>query len=86
VSVIRRTIGWACAAGCAAAATLIVSAPAHADPPQCDNGPIVEADCPAGGVCTALINDQCVGPIQPPLLPPPAPVRVGIEGGVGVGA
>jgi len=53
---------------------LIASAPAEADPPQCDNGPIVLADCPSGGVCTAVINDECVGPILPPLLPPPPPV------------
>ncbi|HEX4586580.1 MAG TPA: hypothetical protein VH185_01260 [Mycobacterium sp.] len=82
---IRRTFGWACGAACAAAATLVVSAPAHADPPQCDNGPIVATDCPAGGVCTGVINDQCVGPVVPPLLPPPAPGRVGLRGDIGVG-
>jgi hypothetical protein len=32
-----------------------------------------------------MINDQCVGAVVPPLLPPPPPVRVGLEGGVGVG-
>jgi hypothetical protein len=32
-----------------------------------------------------MINDQCVGPVVPPLLPPPPDVRVGLEGGVGVG-
>jgi hypothetical protein len=32
-----------------------------------------------------MINDQCVGAVVPPLLPPPLPVRVGLEGGVGVG-
>jgi hypothetical protein len=74
-----------CVTACAAAAGLIASAPAQADPPQCDNGPIVVADCPAGGVCTGVINGQCVGPIQTPLLPPPPDVRVGIRGDVGVG-
>ena len=83
---IRRIVAWAAAAACSVAAGLIASAPAQADPPQCDNGPIVMADCPSGEVCTAVINDECVGPILPPLLPPPPPVRVGLEGGVGVGA
>ncbi|HEX9498601.1 MAG TPA: hypothetical protein VF926_09540 [Mycobacterium sp.] len=84
-SVIRRILVWACAVACAAAAGLIASAPAQSDPPQCDNGPIVLADCPAGGLCTAVIGDQCVGPVVPPLLPPPSPDRVGLEGRVGVG-
>ncbi len=35
--------------------------------------------------CTAVIDNQCVGPVVPPLLPGPGPVRVGLEGGVGVG-
>jgi hypothetical protein len=64
---------------------VIASAPAQADPPQCDNGPIVMPDCPAGGVCTGVIDNQCVGPIVPPLLPPPPDVRVGLKGDVGVG-
>jgi hypothetical protein len=42
-------------------------------------------DCPAGGVCTGVIDNQCVGPIVPPLLPPPPDVRVGLKGDVGVG-
>ena len=70
---------------CAAATGLIASAPAQADPPQCDDGPIVTADCTPGGLCTAVINDQCVGAVVPPLLPPPGDVRVGIRGDVGVG-
>ncbi|MDT5284776.1 MAG: hypothetical protein QOJ20_5971 [Mycobacterium sp.] len=70
---------------CVAAAGLVGSAPSNADPPQCDSGPIVLTDCPSGGLCTGVINNQCVGPIQPPLLPPPPDVRVGIRGGVGVG-
>jgi hypothetical protein len=64
---------------------LIASTPAQADPPQCDSGPIVQYDCPSGGVCTAVVDNQCVGPVVPPLLPPPPAVRVGLEGGVGVG-
>jgi hypothetical protein len=32
-----------------------------------------------------MINDQCVGAVVPPLLPPPPDVRVGIRGDVGVG-
>jgi hypothetical protein len=67
------------------AAALIVSALAQADPPQCDGGPIVIADCASGGLCTAAIDGQCVGPVVPPLLPPPPPVRIGVQGGVGVG-
>jgi hypothetical protein len=78
-------IASACVAACAAAAGLIASAPAQADPPQCDSGTIVLDNCPAGGLCTAVINDQCVGDVVPPLLPPPGDVRVGIRGGVGVG-
>jgi hypothetical protein len=81
---VRRRIVAGVVAASAAAANLIASAPAQADPPQCD-GPIVMDGCTAGGVCTAVIDNQCVG-VQPPLLPPPPPVRVGIEGGVGVGA
>jgi hypothetical protein len=81
--VIRWTVALASAAACGAAA-LIASAPAQADPPQCDDGPIVTADCPAGGLCTAVIDNQCVG-VQAPMLPPPPDVRVGLEGGVGVG-
>jgi hypothetical protein len=83
--VILRILAGACAAGCVATASLIASAPAQADPPQCVDGPIVVADCPAGGLCTAMINDQCVGAVVPPLLPPPPDVRVGIQGDVGVG-
>jgi hypothetical protein len=41
--------------------------------------------CTGPGVCTAVIDGQCVGE-QPPLLPPPPDVRVGLEGSVGVGA
>jgi hypothetical protein len=81
---VRRRI-VICVVAALAAASLIASAPAQADPPQCDNGPIVVADCPAGGLCTAMINNQCVGAVVPPLLPPPADVRVGVRGDVGVG-
>jgi hypothetical protein len=76
----RRVVVYAVAAF-AAAANLIASARAQADPPQCDNGPIVMADCSSGSLCSAVIDGQCVG-VQP-LLPPPPPVRVGLEGGVG---
>jgi hypothetical protein len=81
----RRVLVWVSAAASAAAAGLIASAPAQADPPQCGDGPIVMAGCTAPGDCTAVIDNQCVG-VQPPLLPPPGPVKVGIEGGIGVGA
>jgi len=81
--VIRRILVWSCAAACVATA-LIVSAPAQADPPSCGDGPIVIAGCTSPGVCTAVIDNQCVG-VQPPMLPPPPDVRVGLEGGVGVG-
>jgi hypothetical protein len=82
---VRRRIIVCAVAAFIAAANLIASAPAQADPPQCDTGPIVMEGCTPGGVCTAVIDNQCVG-VQPPLLPPPPPVRVGIEGSVGVGA
>ncbi|MFG1929769.1 hypothetical protein ACGFK1_03810 [Mycobacterium sp. NPDC048908] len=77
----RRIVVCAVAAFIAAGSA---NAPAHADPLQCDRGPIVVDGCTPGGVCTAVIDNQCVG-VQPPLLPPPPPIRVGIEGGVGVG-
>jgi len=48
------------------------------------NGPIVLADCPAGGLCTAVIGDQCVGPVVPPLLRRRRR-QVRLEGRVGVG-
>jgi hypothetical protein len=67
-----------------AAAGLIASAPAQADPPQCGDGPIVMAGCTGPGDCTAVIDNQCVG-VQPPLLPPPPDVRVGLQGDIGVG-
>jgi len=82
--VIRQTFASACVAACAAAAGLIASAQAQADPPQCGDGPMVMTGCTGPGDCTAVIDNQCVG-VQPPLLPPPPPVRIGIEGGVGVG-
>jgi hypothetical protein len=72
------------AAASMAAAGLIASAPAQAGPPQCDSGPIVQYDCPAGNLCTGVIDGQCVGSV-PPMLPPPGDVRVGIRGDVGVG-
>jgi hypothetical protein len=82
--VTRQALIWACSAACTVAAGLIVSAPAGADPPQCDDGPIVVASCPSGSLCTAVIDGQCVG-VQPPMLPAPPPVKVGIEGGIGLG-
>jgi len=79
----RRRIS-VCVAALIAAAGLIASAPAQADPPQCGDGPIVEYNCQPGDVCTGVIDGQCVG-VQPPMLPAPPDVRVGLEGGVGVG-
>jgi hypothetical protein len=79
----RRIVVCAVAAFTAAAG-LIAAAPAQAGPPQCDSGTIVQYDCPAGDLCTGVIDGQCVAPV-PPMLPPPPPVRVGIEGGIGVG-
>jgi hypothetical protein len=83
--VIRRIVLWTCAAACAAAAGLVSPAPAQADPPQCGDGPIVMAGCQTPGDCTAVIDNQCVGPVVPPLLPGPGPVRVGLQGDIGVG-
>ena len=74
----------AIAAAAPAAAALITCAPTNADPPQCGDGPIVMAGCTGPGVCTAVIDNRCVG-VQPPMLPPPPPVRVGIEGTIGAG-
>lgn len=76
---------WPLVCVAAAAASVFTAAPAQADPPQCGDGPIVMAGCTAPGDCTAVIDNQCVGQV-PPLLPPPPPVRIGIEGDVGVGA
>jgi hypothetical protein len=81
--VIRRILATAGAAGCVAAG-LIAPAAAHADPPQCGDGPIVMAGCTGPGDCTAVIDGQCVG-VQPPLLPGSPPVRVGLQGDFGVG-
>jgi hypothetical protein len=67
-----------------AAAGVIASAPAQADPPQCGDSPIVEYNCQAGDLCTAVIDGQCVG-AQPPMLPPPPDVRVGVKGDIGIG-
>jgi len=67
-----------------AVAGLLSPAAAHADPPQCGNGPIVMDGCTSPGDCTAVIDNRCVGQIAS-MLPPPAPVRVGVEGIVGVG-
>jgi len=73
-----------CVAALIAAAGLIAPAAAQADPPQCGNGPIVEYNCQPGDLCTAVIDGQCVG-AQPPMLPPPPDVRVGVKGDIGVG-
>jgi hypothetical protein len=78
----RRIV--ACVVAACGATGFIAAAPAHAAPPQCAAGPIVQYDCPAGDLCTAVIDGQCVG-TQPPMLPPPPDVRVGLEGGIGVG-
>jgi hypothetical protein len=67
-----------------AVAGLLPPAVAHADPPQCGNGPIVMDGCTGPGDCTAVIDNRCVGQVAP-MLPPPAPVRVGVEGIVGAG-
>jgi hypothetical protein len=67
-----------------AAAGLIACAPAQAGPPQCGDGPIVMEGCTGPGDCTAVIDHQCIG-VQPPLLPPPPDVRVGLQGDIGVG-
>jgi hypothetical protein len=78
----RRILVLTFAAACAA--SFIASAPAHADPPTCDDGPLVQYDCPAGNLCTGVIDGQCIGSV-PPLLPPPNDVRVGVKGDIGVG-
>jgi hypothetical protein len=75
---------WPLVCVAAAAASIVTAQHAQAGPPQCGDGHIVMAGCTAPGDCTAVIDDQCVGQV-PALLPPPPPVRIGIEGGVGVG-
>jgi len=79
-----RRITVCAATAFAVAASVLASVPAQAGPPQCGDGPIVMDGCTGPGDCTAVIDNQCVR-VQPPLLPPPPDVRVGIEGGVGVG-
>jgi hypothetical protein len=80
---VTRLIGSLCGAALVAAG-LVMAAPASAAPPQCGDGPIVMAGCTAPGDCTAVIDNQCVD-VAPPLLPGQPPIRVGIEGSVGVG-
>jgi hypothetical protein len=68
------------------AAVLAAPAPAHAVP-QCRYGPTVTADCPAGCVPDAGdLATPCSGPLLDPLFPPGPPVKVGIEGGIGLGS
>jgi hypothetical protein len=81
--VTRRILAWACAAACAAAVGLIAPVSARAAPVPCDEGPIVPAGCTSGGLCTALIDNQCVE-VQPPMLPPAPNAGVEIEGGIGI--
>jgi len=81
----RGAVAFAFVASAFGVAGFMASPPAQADPPQCDNGPIVMANCPSGSLCTAVIDGQCVG-FQPPLLPPSPPVRVGLQGDIGLGA
>jgi hypothetical protein len=68
-------------------ALLAPVAPAHATP-QCRYGENVTADC-AGGQCPGVTTGQatpCEGMVLDPLFPPGPPVKVGLEGGIGIGA
>jgi hypothetical protein len=68
------------------AAMVLPVAPASAAP-QCQYGPNVTADC-TGGQCPDVTTGQampCTGPVLDPLFPPGPPVKVGLEGGIGVG-
>jgi hypothetical protein len=63
------------------------AAPAHAAP-QCQYGENVFADCTSGR-CPEVTTGQatpCVGLVLTPLLPQGPPVKVGLEGGIGVGS
>jgi hypothetical protein len=67
-------------------ALLVPAVPAQAAP-QCQYGENVTADC-AGGQCPDVTTGQatpCEGMVLDPLFPPGPPVRVGLEGGIGVG-
>jgi hypothetical protein len=71
----------------AAVSAVIPVAPAHATP-QCQYGEYVTADC-AGGECPAVTTGQatpCLDMVLDPLFPPGPPVKVGLEGGIGIGA
>jgi hypothetical protein len=62
------------------------AAPAQAAP-QCQYGENVFADC-AGGHCPDVTTGQaapCIGMVLTPLLPQGPPVKVGLQGGIGIG-
>jgi hypothetical protein len=70
----------------AAVSAFTPAAPAHATP-QCQYGEHVTADCPSGECPDASTGQHtpCLGMVLEPMLPPPGPVKVDLEGGIGIG-
>jgi hypothetical protein len=70
----------------AAVSTFVPAAPAHAAP-QCQYGEHVTADCPSGQCPDAPMaqDTPCLGLVLDPMLPPPGPVRVRLDGTIGLG-